>query len=74
MLSERENKLSFGRGIIINSDGGICIKYREDDDDAPGSYIEIYSGFFTVGNYFIDANDDELERRYTEYFGDGTTY
>ena len=71
-IGERNAKDINGRGICIWSDGLISIGYWNNNDLAPGHYINIFSdGGFHVGE--VHLKDGEMCWRGTDYKTDGTS-
>ena len=71
-MGEMSGDNRHGRGINISSYGNICIGYWQNDDRAPGNYIEIDSdGEFRVGECYMQNGN--IKVRGTEYKTDGTS-
>jgi len=66
-----QNKL-LGRGIYIKSPSYIYIGYSNNNDDAPGNFIQIFDhGRVDVGECYLEG--DESHSNYIKYIADGTT-
>ena len=67
-----QNKLN-GRGISIDSLGGVSIGYYKDNCYAPGINLFIYiDGTFAVGDTYMKYGEEEY--RNTQYKSDGTIF